>query len=76
MEAAAPLAISNPFCLYERLMGAAARERAAGLSDVMPNGTRRVEVVEVWGTPRQIDSEREIRLYDAGGRLLAAARSR
>ena len=64
--------------LYERLSGAAARERAerpspegAGLS---PEAARAVEYVEVWGAPA--DPRRyDLRMYSFGGALVAFTRS-
>ena len=75
MEAAVPAPFPVTSCLYERLMGVAARERAAGLPELPPDRVGKVEFVEVWGTPFPQDA-RELRLYDFGGRVLAVARSR
>ena len=76
LEAVAPPESATPFCLYERFMGAAARERAADLIELAPDRFDQIEVMEVWGTPSPDDHDRELRLYDFGGRVLAVARSR
>ena len=66
---------SDKFCLYERLMGEAARRRAAEASLLSAQQIRQVEVVEVWGASQSDRGNFEMRVYDFGGRVIALAGS-
>ena len=63
------------FWLYERLMGKAARERAAQILGLSPAQIERIEVIEVWGPPAGSGPERVVHFYDFGGRMLALSQS-
>jgi hypothetical protein len=70
---------SGRVVLYERLTGAAARERAMGAE---PHGAgmpgeeaAKVEYVEVWSTPPPANGY-DFRMYSFGGTLLATRSTR
>jgi hypothetical protein len=70
---------SGRVILYERLTGAAARERAIGAE---PHGAgmpaeevARVEYVEIWSTPAPANGY-DFRMYSFGGALLATRSTR
>src|SRR5262245_26645730 len=70
---------SGRLVLYERLTGAAARERAMGAE---PHGAgmpaeevAKVEYVEVWSTPPPANGY-DFRMYSFGGALLATRSTR